>query len=229
MKRNILLFIVLIACFWQLGGALLYMTAFGHTAVAPWMFGFTKLFMISIPFIALTIGWKAGRFFKGASWKDIVLGLGFGILFFLIMIGIFHFFPTALSKAFVDAGPRAQAFGIATPGVFIIASILFSLIHSLFEEFYWRWFVFGAMQLFTHRPIAIVLSGLAFSLHHVIVLLAFTTPVMAVLFGLMIGAVGSLWALLYIRQGNIVSPWISHIFADLAIAMIGYLVLFGVN
>lgn len=226
-KSLILLSFILIACFWQLGGALLYMTALGDTAVAPWIFGLTKIVMVSLPFLAMTAGWKGGRLFKGASWMDIVLGLGMGTLFFITIFSVFQAFPDLLSKAFADARPRAETFGIATPAAFIIAGLFFSVIHSLFEEFYWRWFVFGAMQTFVRRNAAIVLSGFAFSLHHIVVLLAFTTPFLATLFGLAVGAVGSVWAYLTSRRGNIVAPWISHILADLAIVTIGYLLLFG--
>jgi len=225
-SKQFLIFLVIVASIWQALGAILYMAILGDSPVAPWIFGVIKVIMISIPFIAIAIGWKSGTFFKGIKFLDVIMGIFLGIVLFVVIYGVFRFFPELFARALTDALPRAQTFGIATPTVFIMVGFLFSVFHSLFEEFYWRWFLFGAIRSFSKQKIAILLSGLAFSLHHIIILSAFTTPFLAIVFGLLVGVVGSFWCFLYERQGNIMSPWISHIAADFAIVFVGYLILF---
>ncbi len=226
--RFALVLILLLASLWQAGGALLYMTILGRSPVAPWVYGGIKTIMLALPFFAILAGWKPGVFLKGATKQDIFAGVSLGAIFFVIILGFFQLFPDVFATAFTDALPRAQAFGIATPTTFVIVGFLFATLHSLFEEFYWRWFVFGALRSFLKDNLAtaVALSGLAFSLHHVIILLAFTTPALAVLFGLLVGIIGSFWSFLYARRDNLATPWLSHIFADLAIVVAAYLILF---
>lgn len=221
------IFLIVLASLWQAGGALLYMTALGHSSAAPWVYGAVKIVMLALPFLAIAIGWKPGAFLKGTRWRDVVIGLALGAIFFAVIFATFQFFPELFAKAFEGALPRAQAFGIAAPSIFILVGLLFAVFHSLFEEFYWRWFVFGTLRSLSLRRIALPLSGFAFALHHIVILLAFTTPLFAILFGFLIGAIGSLWSFLYDRRGNIAAIWISHLLADLAIASVAFVILFG--
>ncbi|HBL39486.1 TPA: hypothetical protein DDZ10_02335 [Candidatus Uhrbacteria bacterium] len=224
--RLALKLLLLFAAVLQAGGAVLYMTVFGHLPAAPWIYGGVKSAMLALPFLAMLAGWRPDAFLRGATRRDIFAGVSLGILFFVIILGFFRLFPDVFAQAFADALVRAQAFGIATPTLFIVVGLLFATLHSLFEEFYWRWFVFGALRSLTPHRTAIILSGLAFSLHHIVILLAFTTPALAVLFGLLVGALGSFWSFLYARRGTIITPWISHIIADLAIVVAAYVILF---
>ena len=48
-----------------------------------------------------------------------------------------------------------------------------SILHSLLEEYYWRWFIFGELKQYVPLVMAITLSSLAFMAHHVIVLYVF--------------------------------------------------------
>jgi membrane protease YdiL (CAAX protease family) len=99
------------------------------------------------------------------------------------------------------------------------------VIHSLLEEYYWRWFVFGRLRHLLPLAPAVVLSSLAFMAHHVIVLNYyfpghFFGLVVPLSLGVAIG--GGVWALLYERTGSIYSPWLSHLIVDAAIFGIGW-------
>ena len=49
-------------------------------------------------------------------------------------------------------------------------ALFISVFHSLLEEYYWRWFVFGRLERSLPLAAAIGISSLAFMAHHVFVL-----------------------------------------------------------
>ena len=106
-------------------------------------------------------------------------------------------------------------------------AIFLSLVHSLIEEYYWRWFVFGRLRQVVSRRGAHLLAGLAFSAHHVVVLTQYFPVFWGVTFGLGAGVGGVIWSLMYEKQGTLTGAWLSHLIADLAIMTIGHVLLFG--
>jgi hypothetical protein len=71
---------------------------------------------------------------------------------------------------------------------------------------------------------ALLLSGLAFGAHHVLVLAMYfgwDSP-WTWGFSAAVAIGGVYWAWLYERTGSLVGPWLSHILADVAIFTIGY-------
>jgi membrane protease YdiL (CAAX protease family) len=72
---------------------------------------------------------------------------------------------------------------------------------------------------------AVILSSVAFTLHHVIILHAFLGPKfwpVTLGFSLAVGIGGVIWATVYRRCRLLAAPWISHMMVDLAILTIGY-------
>lgn len=193
---------------------------------APTFYGTTKVIMFALPLLGVWLGISCRPLFKGGGVKDIFLGIALGAFFFLALFGIYTLFPTWFADAAKEALPRAATFGIGTPTTFLMAGVLFSILHSFFEEYYWRWFVFGGLTSYVSEWAAIVLSGVAFSLHHILILLPFVSLPIALLGGASVGAVGSLWAFIYNKRKNLLAPWISHIAADLAIIYVIYQLLF---
>ncbi len=225
-KRSLLAPLLLLACLWQALGSIGYMTIFAASALAPILYGGVKVCMALLPVGGRGLGWTPRAFFRGWGVRDVLLGVGIGVGFFLVLIGCYSLFPGLFAGIAAEAPRRAEAFHIGSPLVFLLVGVLFSLFHSLFEEYYWRWFIYDGLRTFCSTTLAIILSGLAFSLHHIVILSPFFPLSLAILFGLLVGAVGSFWSYLYTRQGNLVAPWISHIAADLAIILVAYTILF---
>ena len=61
-------------------------------------------------------------------------------------------------------------FGINSAAKYFLLAGFYSLFHSLLEEYYWRWFVFRQLERLIPLWPAIILSGIAFTLHHIVVL-----------------------------------------------------------
>ena len=41
---------------------------------------------------------------------------------------------------------KLTALGLQSPAAFIVLGVFYALVHSLLEEYYWRWFVFARLR-----------------------------------------------------------------------------------
>ena len=167
--------------------------------------------------------------FAGLAW-----GTGFGLFTAALILGI-YFSPisqhllTPSTKELVRLKVADMTGGVTPLRYFALAAFL-SVAHSLLEEYYWRWFVFGRLRALIPVAGAAILSSIAFMAHHVIVLHVFlpgrfwtaTVPL-----SLGIAAGGVAWCWIFHKTGSIYSPWLSHLLVDAAIMLVGYDLLFG--
>jgi membrane protease YdiL (CAAX protease family) len=162
------------------------------------------------------------------SFKGLALGLGFGLL----VAGLIWFvYQGVLAGSWILADTpgkiqdKLSQFHADTPIRYLLLGLFLAGIHSLMEEYYWRWFVFGELRRRVPVSLAIGLSALAFMAHHVIVLAVFFPRYFftaALPMSLGVAAGGAAWAWLYQRTGTIYSAWISHLVIDAAILALGY-------
>lgn len=119
---------------------------------------------------------------------------------------------------------KLAGFGIETAGGYLLLAVFYSVFHSLLEEYYWRWFVFGHLRRSLPVTTAAILSSLAFMSHHILVVgeLAGTYNARTWLLASTVGAGGLIWAWLYHRSRSLVGPWLSHALVDAALLWIGY-------
>jgi membrane protease YdiL (CAAX protease family) len=204
--------------------ALAYVVIISDEAVARRVYYISKAACAALPIVWLwVVGLKPQwpRLGRG-GWGA---GVGFGLLVSAAMLALYfgllrgHIDGTALREKFAVFGDASQ---------YIPFAAFLCLANSAFEEYYWRWFVFGRLAERLKPAAAILLSGVAFSLHHLIVLLVYFQP--WPLAGALAGGVavgGFVWAWLYHRYGSLYSPWVSHIVVDVAAMIIGYDLLFG--
>jgi membrane protease YdiL (CAAX protease family) len=157
----------------------------------------------------------------------LVDGILFGAIIFAAMLLMYYGWlkPRAQLGSATEAICRKVAsFGIDSPGEYVALALFYSLAHSFLEEYYYRWFVFGQFRRFVPLWAAILVSSLAFTAHHVILLGTYFGYVswQTALFSTAIAVGGAVWAWIYARSGSLLGPWISHLFADAAIFAIGY-------
>jgi membrane protease YdiL (CAAX protease family) len=155
------------------------------------------------------------------------IAIGFGLLVAASMLGLYYFHFRA-SDLLIDTPEKVRAkldeFRVTTPESYVLVAAFFVVAHSLLEEYYWRWFVFGRLRTLLPTGAAIVLSSLAFMSHHVLILDGFfpgrffaTLP-----FSLGIAVGGAVWAWLYARADSVWPSWLSHALVDAAIFFIGW-------
>jgi CAAX protease family protein len=166
--------------------------------------------------------------------RGLVIGLAIGlvvaagilVLYFGVLRGTHYFHETPAKLR-----AKLQEFDLATPAGFLLLAVFISVVHSLFEEYYWRWYVFRGLERLLPLGWAVVVSALGFMAHHVIVLAVYFPGRfwgLALPFSLCIAGGGVIWAWLYHRSGSIYAPWLSHMIIDAAIMVVGYDLMFHV-
>ena|SRR5579883_2643314 len=156
------------------------------------------------------------------------VGVGFGLLVSagLLVLYFGHFRDSSLlSDTPEKLRGKLHEFDIGTPSSYAALAGFIVVAHSLLEEYYWRWFVFGRLGTLIPFWPAVVLSSLAFMSHHVIILDAFfpgrlLTATLPFSLGVAVG--GAVWAWLYARADSVWSPWLSHALVDAALFVIGW-------
>ena len=163
--------------------------------------------------------------------QGLALGLVFGLLVSFAMLALFF---GGLGSSPLFAGTPEKIFRLlqemncATPGRYWLLATTYAIGHSLLEEYYWRWFVFGWLRRYAPVRVAIVISALGFMAHHVVLLGVyfpgrFWALAMPLSMGVAIG--GAAWAWVYHRSGSLYAAWLSHGLVDAAIFVVGYALL----
>ncbi len=100
--------------------------------------------LVWVPFVARErIGWPL------FNPRGLFAGAAFGLVIVAGMFALyFGYFRTA--GTFAAAGRemlgRLSGIGITSPASYAAMALFYSLLHSLLEEYYWRWFVFGRLK-----------------------------------------------------------------------------------
>ncbi len=168
------------------------------------------------------IGWSRPRR------SDLVRGGLLGLALLAIILTLYHSVASPAGLFGGTAGDairqKIEGLGVGSLPRYVVLATFYSLVHSLLEEYYWRWFVFGRLRQLTSLPAAIGVSSLGFMAHHVCIVSTFfgwLSP-MSLLFSIAVAAGGVIWAWLYNRSNSLFAPWISHAFVDAAIFLVGY-------
>lgn len=122
---------------------------------------------------------------------------------------------------------RAIEIGLDTPMRYILLAVYWCTINSILEEYVWRWFVLTRCEALTGRGKAVALSALLFTLHHILALAVYFDWRVTVLASIGVFVGGLTWSWLYLRYRNIYAAYISHVFADVVIFIIGYQLIFA--
>lgn len=209
---------------WQFLGAFLYFVVFPNGAAAQGFYSGTKILMLVWPFVWIFLGREFFKSFWETRLSSVLWGLGLGVLIFGGIFGVFYLFENYFLQFAPLVLEKVKDFNLLE--YYITYAIFLSIVHSLFEEFYWRFFILKGLQLKFSPVWAMVISSLAFASHHFIVVMAFFPLWISLIFTLAIFGAGMIWCFIYLRTKSILGSWISHFFADVVIMYIGYLLIF---
>ena len=190
-------------------------------------FGLGKLIQFAFPLVWVVwfqrskIGWIRPRA------RDLAAGGGLGLVLLAAALAL-YFFVLKPAEVFDQAADaiREKVVGLGASSIprYVALSIFYCVIHSLLEEYYWRWFVFVQLRRRSSLPISIVVSGLGFMAHHVFILAVYfgwDSP-WTYLLSLAVAAGGFIWAWMYEKTGSLYGIWVSHALVDTAIFIVGY-------
>ncbi|WP_333260894.1 CPBP family intramembrane glutamic endopeptidase [Microcoleus sp. S13_C5] len=158
--------------------------------------------------------------------QELLAGSIWGIFMFAVIVGIYSLFGQQWIDPVV-AQEKSYQLGISSPTIYLIVEAYFVLVNSLIEEFTWRWFVCNKCQILIPGTKAIFLSSLFFTIHHIFVIAAYSDWQAVILGALAVFAAGIIWSHSYLTYRSLWSSYISHASADLALAIIGWQILFN--
>src|SRR5512142_3397977 len=142
-------------------------------------------------------------------------GAAGGLLFGVVLYGAaLALYAAVLRPGGALDGPaeairtRVAGLGVGTPWRFAALAAFYSLVHAAAEEYYWRWFVFGALRAPLGAARAVAASSAGFAAHHVVILAVFFGWASPWTYALAaaVGAGGAFWAWLYRRSGSLLGP-----------------------
>jgi membrane protease YdiL (CAAX protease family) len=178
----------------------------------------------------LWVRWADGRWPRPGppTRRGLALGVGSGLAVAAVMLLLYfavlrdhHLFRSAPERVH----QKLVEFGLDAPAPFLAAACFIAVVHSLLEEYYWRWFVFGRLQRLVPAGAALLLSSAAFAAFHLIDLAAFFPGrflSLAVPLAGCVGLGGAGWCWLYRRSGSLYGPWLCHLVVDVALFAVGY-------
>lgn len=205
-------------------GALAYFVLIRDPLTVRLAYSVTKLFTVAWPLIAWFLILR-NRSPALPSWRQNLSALPMGVVTGLL-IGMTILFVTTgpLREVVVASAPavraKAQLFGVV--GHYWLFAAAISIVHSLIEEYYWRWFVYGRLAVLIPDAAAHLVAGAAFALHHIVIAKVYFGLGWGVLLGssTMIG--GIIWSLLYAKQRTLAGAWLSHALVDMSLMWCGY-------
>jgi len=206
--------------------SIFYFVIFSGAALGQVIYTGTKVFTVILPVIAAFWIFKEPSLFKiNRNFKYHAKSLPLGIISGVAILGIMiALTKTPIWPEVVDGGPaiREKIINLGILKHYILFAIFVSFIHSLIEEYYWRWFVYGQLRQLVRPWMAHALAAISFAAHHIVVTTQFFTPVLGIIFGLLVGVGGLIWSVHYQRQGSLLGPWISHMIVDIGLLSFGY-------
>lgn len=191
------------------------------------VFNVVKVIQFALPIVWVLLVQRGRITLRPTNSAGVATGLAFGMLIASAMAALYFGFlkdSALLNAAKGEIVAKVAGFGIDRVWKYAALGVFYSLFHSLLEEYYWRWFVFGQLRRITSLAPAIAVSSLGFMAHHVLVLgkyFGFDSPA-TWLFSACVAIGGAVWAWLYNRSGSLLGPWLSHLLVDAAIFAIGY-------
>jgi len=186
-----------------------------------------KILQFGFPLFWVFLVQRRRLTWKWPGTKGLAEGATFGLIVFAAMVSLYYGWlkPNGhLAAAEVEVRAKVAGFGLSSLAMYIGLGAFYSLCHSLLEEYYWRWFVFGQLRDLIPKNRAVLISSIGFMAHHVIVLATYFGwfSLATALFSLAVAIGGAAWAWIYQRSGSLLSVWISHLLVDAAIFTIGY-------
>lgn len=121
-----------------------------------------------------------------------------------------------------------QPTGGTNPITFWLGVFYFTFINAFIEEAIWRGFIYRKCVTALPGANAIPLSALLFTIHHTIGIAAITQDWRITIAGSIgVFAAGVIWSTCYQQTRSLWPCYISHVLADIAIAIVNWHLLFG--
>lgn len=227
MDKKKIHYIIIFSALLPFISSVFYFVVFSGTLFAKLLYTLTKIFTLLAPIIFYKFGLKPKfKFNLKFDKRSLILGISSGLA---INLAIFLLFKFGLHDLVRGAAPaiteKVKQFGVYD--YYLQFGAFISILHSLIEEYFWRWYLFGALALIYPFRTAALLSSIAFSLHHIVVAEQYFGLSWGIPLGLCVGIGGYIWSILLAKTESLTASWISHMLVDIYLLWIGYFVIYN--
>ncbi|MEL6319841.1 MAG: type II CAAX endopeptidase family protein [Cyanobacteria bacterium J06626_14] len=190
------------------------------------IFVITRICLLVTPVVWFVVIDRRQLRWQHPRMRDVTAGLWVGLAMAGAIVGAYGLVGVRwLDPSTVQAA--AQTVGLASPWAYTAFAIYFTVVNAFVEEYIWRWFVYQKWTQLVPAQHAIWLSAGCFTLHHIIALAGYTGhAVVTVLGSIGVFIAGAVWSWCLLRYRTLWASYISHALADLAIALVGWHLLF---
>ena len=208
--------------------ALFYFVWLKGSGAAQPAYGGAKLFILLWPLAATVFILKRPVRWKLRPITTHLRAIPLGLFIGLGIAGIMAALMATPLGSLVESATGSIEEKVVSLGIeekFLFFAVCLSLFHSLLEEYYWRWFVYGNLRKLVSLPAAHAMAAAGFSLHHIVVTSQFFPLHWALLFSSAVGIGGFFWSWLYQRQGTLAGVWASHAVVDAALMTVAFILM----
>ena len=189
-----------------------------------------KLVVFSLPIILYTkmFGFRSIRNqFSNLKFSKLKLIFIFAICVYFFIIILFFLLRDYIDLDVIRNNLLAKENITATN--FVYVSLYISFVNSFLEELFFRGFMFLSLAKSGSRRFAYLISSLAFSLYHVAIISAWFNIWIFILIIVGLMFVGYIFNYITEKLDSFLASWVVHIFANLAINTIGFMMLGIIN
>ncbi|MGI9014836.1 MAG: CPBP family intramembrane glutamic endopeptidase [Phycisphaerales bacterium] len=224
-RTRALLALLLIAPAPSIGALMMFVThkgePIGQTAYAlgkAWLYLFPVVWLLLVERGRLRLSRPARGGFAVAALLGILISAAIWAVWLLYARD--HIDATAIREV-------SEKNGLNVAWKYIAACAWLAVVNAALEEYVFRWFIFRQCEKLLPGMVAVALSALLFTVHHVIVLKAYFDWPMTLLasFGVFMG--GAIWSWCYLRYRSIWPGYLSHVIVDIAIFAIGWQLIYS--
>ena len=182
--------------------------------------------------IVLPIGWhvfidRQRLKLSGFQRRGLLTGTILGAMMFGIIFAS-YWFAGRYWLDIPDIRARVSQMGVNVPLMVFGFGTFQTLVNSFIEEYVWRWFVYHHCQILWSQTWAVWMSAGFFTLHHIILLVAYCNDWRLVAVGsVAVFIAGVLWARCMRIYQSLLPSYVSHLAADLALQILSWQILLG--
>lgn len=205
--------------------------ALTSTIVAPGVVGQGIAVCCGIWMLIFPLAWHVSIDRQRLQFNKSLDGLAAGTILGVAMFGTIlgsYWFMGRYWLDITDIRSRVSEMGMNIPLMVFGFGTFQTLVNSLIEEYVWRWFVYRHCALLFTKSQAIWISAGFFTLHHIILMVAYCDDWRLVAVGAVaVFVAGGLWARCMKAYRSLLPSYLSHLAADLALQIVSWHVLLG--
>ncbi len=153
--------------------------------------------------------------------KCILKSLGLGISIFIFILVSYFILGNIFDLSNIT-NSLTNDIGVNIDN-YLYVSIYISIVNSFLEEFFFRGFSFLILKKYSSFRLSLFFSSITFSLYHIAIMISWFNIWTLLLLIVVLFIGGLIFNYINLKYENIYSSWLVHMFANIAINILGFI------